>query len=69
VARPVVELVLLRGQPTMNQTSLAVSDAGSAADGQLGWVTWTFTVPTRQRLGRAVLKTEGSSPLPVRVLR
>jgi hypothetical protein len=41
-----IELVLLRGQPTMKQTPLAVSDAASAADGKLGWVTWTFTVPT-----------------------
>lgn len=64
-----IELVLLQGQPTMKQTSLALSDAGTAADGQLGWGTWTFTVPTHQPLGRAVLKTEGSSPLPIRVPR
>ena len=63
-----IELVLLQGQPTMTQTSLGVADAGSAEDGELGQVTWTFTVPEQQPLGPAVLKTEGSEPLRIRVV-
>lgn len=63
-----VELVLLHGQPTMTQTSLGLSDAGNAADGRKGQVTWTFAVPSGHPLGRAVLKTEGSGPLTVRIV-
>jgi len=52
----------------------AVEDTGrgfseGCDDGRLGWVTWTFTVPKDQPLGRAFLKTEASEPLPVRVRR
>ena len=64
-----VELVLLQRQPTMSQTPLAVADAGIAEEGRLGQVTWTFAVPPDQPLGRAVLKTEGSEPLRVRIVR
>ncbi|WP_121253659.1 hypothetical protein [Nocardioides ferulae] len=63
-----VELVLLHGRPTPTQVSLAVADAGTADDGRLGQVTWTFTVPADQPLGPAVLKTEGSEPLRVRIV-
>lgn len=64
-----IELVLVRQRPVLHQTALGVSDAGSAEDGQLGWVTWTFTVPNGHPLGRSSLVTEGSSRLPVRILR
>ena len=64
-----IELVLVRQKPVLHQTVLGISDAGNAKDGQLGWVTWTFTVPSDHPLGRASLVTEGSSRLPVRILR
>lgn len=63
-----IALVLLRGRATMRQTVVAEADARGAEDGELGHVTWTFTVPARHPLGRAVLKTEGSEPLPVRLV-
>lgn len=63
-----VELVLLYGGPTMTQTPLGVADAG-VTDGAPGAISWTVTIPNDQPLGRAVLKTEGSEPLPVRIAR
>lgn len=64
-----VELVLVQGQPVTTQTSLATSDAGDASGGELGHIAWSFTVSAQQPLGPAVLKTEGSEPLRVRVQR
>ena len=60
-----VELVLLHGRSTMTQTPLGVADA----TGELGSITWTVSIPPDQPLGRAVLKTEGSEPLPVGIVR
>jgi hypothetical protein len=63
-----VELVVLQGQPTMEQTPLAVADAEGAVDDHLGWITWTFIVPASLDPGPAIIKTEGSEPLRVRVV-
>ena len=63
-----VELVAVQGRPTPEQMTLGVADAGSAEDDELGWITWTFTVPESLSPGPAVLKTEGSEPLPVRIV-
>lgn len=61
-----VELVLLHGTPTMMQTGLGVADAEDG-DEESGSISWSVTIPDDQRLGPAVLKTEGSEPLPVRI--
>jgi hypothetical protein len=46
---------------------LAVADAGTADDNQLGWVAWTFTVPDDPRPGRARLVADHAEPVRVRV--
>lgn len=63
-----VELVVLQGRQDPEQTSLAVADAGTAEENELGQVTWTFVVPDTLAPGPAVLKTVGSEPLPVRIV-
>ena len=64
-----VELSVRQGRPTPGRTSLAVADAGSAEDGELGQVTWTFTVPETLEPGPATLVTDRSGPLAVRISR
>ena len=61
-----VELVILRGKEVAHQTSLSTSDA---QDAETGRITWIFTLPADYPLGPALLKTEGSRPLRVEVLR
>ena len=63
-----VELVALQGRSSSDQVTLAVADAGSAADNELGQVTWTFTVPDSLSAGPALLKAEGTEPLRVRIV-
>ncbi|GAA4367588.1 hypothetical protein GCM10023146_12190 [Nocardioides caricicola] len=64
-----IELVVLQGKQTPEQISLAVADAGSAEDNELGQVTWTFVVPSTLSPGPAVLETVESEPLRVRIVR
>ena len=52
----------LRQGPRM--FTVAVEDAGVAADDTLGQVTWTFTVPDEVRPGPAVLVAD-TARLPV----
>lgn len=59
-----VELRLVQGGRSW---PLAVADAGTADDNQLGWVEWTFEVPAGVRPGRAQLRAEGAEPVRVRV--
>ena len=59
-----VELFVLQGR---EQTLVGVTDAGTA-DGNRGWVSWTFTVPQTLELGPAKLRTEGSEPLRARIV-
>lgn len=60
--------MLLHGTPTMTQTRLGMTDAKDG-DGEPGSIIWSVTIPDDQRLGPAVLKTEGSEPLPVGIRR
>lgn len=46
---------------------LATADAGSANDNQLGWITWTFTVPRHTTPGPAKLIAEGTAPVRIRL--
>lgn len=62
-----VELFVLQGQPTQEQTLGGVADAGTG-ERELGWVSWTFTVPETVEPGPANLKTAGSEPLRVRIV-
>jgi hypothetical protein len=63
-----VELFLVQQRPTLLQVSVGVEDAGTADEGRLGWVTWTFTVPETMRLGGARFSSEGAENLEVRIV-
>ncbi len=54
-----VELELLGGRVTRRATALGRADAGTAADGRLGRVTWTVEIPDGQATGPAALQVEG----------
>jgi hypothetical protein len=60
-----VELALTQGDRTWR---LAVADAGSAEDDRLGWVTWTFEVPSGAKPGPARLVVEyAGRPVGIRI--
>ncbi len=59
-----VALHLTQGGRTWD---LGVSDAGSAEDDRLGWVTWTFEVPKGVKPGRARLVADGGDPTRIRI--
>jgi hypothetical protein len=61
-----VGLRLVQGQRSW---LLDVADAGTAADGELGLVAWTFEVPAAARPGRARLVPDGGEAVLVRVGR
>lgn len=46
---------------------LGIADAGSAADDELGQVTWTFLVPRPVEPGPARLMTDVSEPARIRI--
>jgi hypothetical protein len=46
---------------------LGVADAGTAENNQLGWVTWTFDLPTAAKPGPAHLVSEHAEPVPIRI--
>lgn len=43
------------------------ADSGTAEDDQLGWVTWTFELPSDARPGLARLIAEHAQPAPIRI--
>ena len=47
--------------------TLGTSDAGTAADDHLGWVTWTFELPAEVQPGPARLVADGAAPVRIRV--
>ncbi len=59
-----VELWMSQGR---NSWLLDVSDAGSAEDGELGKVIWTFKVPDDAKPGRAILRPDRSDPVWIRI--
>jgi len=59
-----VELTLVQGGRTWH---LGSADAGSAEDDRLGWVTWTFDVPTSAKPGRARLVAGYAAPERVQI--
>jgi hypothetical protein len=46
---------------------LAVADAGSADDNELGWVTWTFEVPAEADRGPARLLPDNAQSVRIRL--
>lgn len=59
-----VTLRLVQGD---REWELAVTDAGSAEDGHLGWVSWTFDLPRAVEPGPARLLTGPAEPVRVRI--
>lgn len=59
--------VALRITQGDRQWELGSEDAGTAADDQLGHVSWTFVVPDDLRPGRARLAADASEPLLILV--
>lgn len=59
-----VALHLVQGGRTWD---LDVTDAGSAQDDRLGWVSWTFEVPKGVKPGPARLVADGAGPTRIRI--
>jgi hypothetical protein len=64
-----MEDVVLRLVQRGHTWQLDVADSGVADDNQLGWVTWTFTVPADVEAGPAKLVADESGPVRIRVQR
>ena len=59
-----VELRLVQRDRTWE---LGVADAEAAENNQLGWVTWTFDLPSGAKPGRATLLPENAEPVRIRI--
>jgi hypothetical protein len=62
-----MEDVALRLAQRGRTWDLGIADAGTAEDNRLGWMTWTFDLPTDARPGPAKLLPEHAEPVRARV--